>query len=263
MSSQLSTQRALVTGASAGIGKAFAIHLARAGYAVTCVARRLEKLQTIVADLPGDGHQVLVADLTRSEDVAKVADELANARYTLLVNNAGYSVLEPFHSSTLQEQQNILQVNAGAVVTLAHAFLGQAKSGDALINVASVVSYMPTPAQPMYSATKAFISALSECLWAENRERGVYVMGLCPGVTQTDFIRTATRGESDGENLPSAMTQSSDDVVEEALAALRKRQKAIVVTGLLNRLSLLVPRLLTRHRLIRIMNFVGDPERAL
>ena len=259
----MSTRRALVTGASSGIGEAFARQLADAGYGVTCVARREDKLQALVSALPGSEHKVLVADLADADDTAKVCAQFTQEHYSLLVNNAGYSVLEPFHESPLAEQQSILQVNCGAVVTLAHAFLSEAEAGDAMINVASVVSYLPTPAQPMYSASKAFVSAFSECLWAQNRDRDVYVMGLCPGLTQTDFIRTATRGESDGENLPASMTQSSDEVVEEALAALAKRKKAIVVTGLANRLSLMVPRVLSRHQLIRTMNVVGDPDKAL
>jgi short-subunit dehydrogenase len=259
----VTARRALVTGASAGIGEAFARQLAGAGYAVTCVARREDRLQALAGSLPGDGHEVLAADLADPSGVARVTDYLGHQRTHLLINNAGYSVLEPFHASALQEQQNILHVNCASVVALSHAFLQQAQSGDALVNVASLVSYLPTPAQPMYSATKAFISAFSECLWAENRARGIYVMGLCPGITQTDFIRTATRGESDGENLPTAVTQSSDEVVEEAMKALRRRKKAIIVTGIFNRLSLLVPRVLTRHQLIRAMSIVGDPDKAL
>ncbi|MFK7977524.1 MAG: SDR family NAD(P)-dependent oxidoreductase [Halioglobus sp.] len=254
---------ALVTGASAGIGKEFAMRLAAQGYSVTCVARRKDTLNALVQELPGQGHVVLCADLSSDEDVARVAACLQDQPVNLLVNNAGFSVLEPFFESPLERQQNILQVNCAAVVTLAHAFLQQAKPGDALINVASVVTYLPTPAQPMYSASKAFIGALSECLWDEHRGRGVYVMGLCPGVTQTDFIKTATGGESDGENLPAALTQTSGQVVSEAMAALEKRKKAIVVTGWVNRMMLLMPRLLTRHRLIKTLAVIGDPDNAL
>lgn len=259
----MTAKRALVTGASAGIGREFAKQLATAGYAVICVARREEALHALVAELTGSDHEVLSADLSSESGVDRVASRLREQPVNLLVNNAGFSVLEPFYQSTLAQQQNILQVNCSAVVALAHAFLQQSQPGDALINVASVVTYLPTPAQPMYSASKAFIGSLSECLWEEHRERGVYVMGLCPGVTQTDFIKTATGGESDGENLPSALTQTSKEVVDEALAALRNRKKAIIVTGRINRMMLLLPRLLTRHRLIKTLAVIGDPDNAL
>ncbi len=259
----MEARRALITGASSGIGREFALQLARQGYTITGVARREDKLRELIGELPGDQHGYLVADLSSGAGVQSVTDALARQQVNLLVNNAGYSVFAPFFESELALQQNILNVNCGAVVTLAHAFLRQAQRGDALINLASVVSYLPTPAQPMYSASKAFVAALSECLWAEQRARGVYVMGLCPGVTETEFISTASGGAADGSNLPGAMTQPVAAVVAEALVALRKRRKAIVVTGRVNRAMLWLPRLLSRHRLIKVLAVAGDPERML
>ncbi|MCB1844427.1 MAG: SDR family NAD(P)-dependent oxidoreductase [Halioglobus sp.] len=256
-------RQALVTGASSGIGREFARQLARQGYAVTGVARREDRLREMLAELPGDQHRLLVADLSQEAGVRAVCDALAESHVDLLVNNAGYSVFEPFYQSELAEQHSILNVNCAAVTSLAHAFLKQARAGDALINVASVVSYLPTPAQPMYSATKAFVAALSECLWVEHRARDVYVMGLCPGVTTTEFISTASKGAADGGNLPAALTQSAEAVVKEALVALGKRRKAIVVTGRANRAMLWLPRLLSRHRLIKTLAVAGDPERML
>ncbi len=98
----------------------------------------------------------------------------------------------------------------------------------------------------------------------EQRKRGVYVMALCPGVTRTEFISTATGGESDGESLPPVLVQTADEVVAEAMAALAKRKKPMIVTGLPNRLMVaLMPRVLTRFALLKTMAVVGDPERAL
>jgi short-subunit dehydrogenase len=257
-------KRALVTGASSGIGEAFARRLAAEGYAVTVVARRESKLAALVDALPGDGHRIVVADLGTGAGVTAVSEALDSEHHQLLVNNAGYSVLKPFADSTLEEQQAILNVNCAAVVSLAHHFLAQAQPGDALINVASAVAVLPTPAQPMYSASKAFLASFSECLWEEQRERGVYVMALCPGVTRTEFISTATGGESDGESLPPILVQTADEVVSEAMAALAKRNKPMIVTGWLNRLMVAVmPRMLTRFGLLKTMAVMGDPERAL
>mgnify|MGYP003674627418 FL=1 len=253
-----------MTGASSGIGREFARQLARQGYSVTGVARREDKLRELIDELPGgQQHQFVVADLAQESGVRAVTERLSTAHFDLLVNNAGYSVFEPFYQSELEQQENILKLNCAAVTALAHAFLQQAERGDALINLASVVSYLPTPAQPMYSASKAFVAALSECLWVEQQNRGVYVMGLCPGVTATEFISTASGGASDGGNLPAALTQSAEEVVAEALVALRRRSKAIVVTGRINRALLWMPRLLSRHRLIRTLAVAGDPERML
>ena len=171
--------------------------------------------------------------------------------------------LQPFYRSELALQQDMFNVNCGALATLAHVFLGQSQSGDALVNVASIVSYLPTPAQAMYSASKAFISTLSECLWEEQRNRGVYVMGLCPGVTQTGFIARASGGEAVGRPLLAIFIQTAREVVDEALLALEQRKKAIVVTGRINRLLMLLPRVLSRHRLIRLLGRIGDPEGVL
>ena len=158
----------------------------------------------------------------------------------------------------------MLDVNCGALLTLSHHFLNQARPGDALINLSSVVASLPTPAQPVYSASKAFIASWSECLWEEHRERGVYVMGLCPGITETEFINAASGGTSDGQTLPAAFTQSAEQVVGEALRALEARRKPIVVTGRVNRVMIaLLPRLLSRFRLLKMLAVVGDPKRAL
>ncbi|MEM1113185.1 MAG: SDR family NAD(P)-dependent oxidoreductase [Pseudomonadota bacterium] len=255
-------KRAFVTGASAGIGREFATRLAAEGYAVTAVARREDRLQALVQALAGDGHRYVVADLASHAGREAVIEDMKSAHVDLLVNNAGFSALEPFYQSSLQKQRDILGVDCQAVVELAHAFLAQAKRGDALVNLGSIVSYLPTPAQPVYSASKAFVAAFSECLWEEQRERGVYVMCLCPGLTETDFVRTASGGDADGSNLPSGLTQTTDAVTDEALGALRRRHKAIVVTGWFNRLMLLMPRLLTRHRLIKVLAVMGDPAHA-
>jgi len=257
-------KHALVTGASSGIGREFALQLARRGYRVTAVARREPLLRELLSALPGEGHDYLAADLADPAGVAAVAARMQDARCHLLINNAGYSVLQPFYQSGLALQQDILAVNCGALLTLSHHFLGQAQPGDALVNLSSIVADLPTPAQPVYSASKAFIASFSECLWQEQRDRGVYVMGLCPGVTETGFIQTATGGESAGESLPAALTQTPAEVVSEALAALEKRHKPIVVTGWANRLMVaLMPRVLSRFRLLRTLAVIGDPERAL
>ena len=259
----MTTKRALITGASAGIGEEFARQLARSGWSTTLVARREDRLREVSLSLPGEGHAYLVADLANAGDTALVSEYLAAERCHLLVNNAGYSVFEPFYTSSLAQQQNMLAVNCGAILTLAHQFLAQAESGDALINLSSIVGFLPTPAQPVYSASKAFIAAFSECLWEEHRKRGVYVMGLCPGITATDFITNASGGESDGQTLPASMTQTTEQVVAEALAALHARKKPIIVTGSINRIMVaLMPRLMSRFQLLKALAVMGDPEKA-
>lgn len=256
-------KRALVTGASSGIGREFAMQLAALGYSVTGVARREDRLKALVAELGDNDHSYIVADLGAQEGVQTVMQALQTQRLNLLINNAGLSVFEPFFESELRAQHNILAVNCESLMMLAHTFLRQSQPGDALINLSSIVAFLPTPAQPMYSASKAFIASFSECLWEEHRKRDVYVMGLCPGITQTEFIDNATGGESDGQTLPQTMIQTTEEVVTEALQALSARKKAIIVTGWINRLMMLFPRLLTRHRLLKVLAVIGDPDNAL
>jgi short-subunit dehydrogenase len=256
-------KRALVTGASSGIGREFVVQLASRGFTVTGVARREDRLKELLEALPGEGHRYLVADLGTPDGVQLAMDELQRERVNLLINNAGLSVFEPFFESELSRQHNILSVNCESLMKLAHTFLRQSESGDALINLSSIVAFLPTPAQPMYSASKAFIASFSECLWEEHRQRGVYVMGLCPGITETEFIESATGGEADGQTLPKALTQTTAEVVAEALQALAARKKAIVVTGWANRMMMLMPRFLTRHRLLKVLAVIGDPDNAL
>lgn len=260
----MARQRTVVTGASSGIGRDFALQLAERGYRVTAVARREAQLQSLVAEMPGRGHDYVVADLTRKTGVAAVTENMGESHCHLLINNAGFGKLEPFYESKLAAQQDMLSLNCGAVMALSHSFLNQAADGDALINVSSVVSVLPTPSQPVYSASKAFVTSFSECLWEEQRDRGVYVMALCPGITATEFIQTATDGESDGQNLPAALSQTGAEVVSEALVALDKRREPIVVTGRANRvMTSLLPRMMTRFRLLRTMAVMGDPDKVL
>jgi len=256
-------RRALVTGASSGIGREFAIQLAALGYQIVAVARREDRLRSLLEELGGSGHSLIVADLASADDLERLRRYLQETRVHLLVNNAGYSVMQPFYRSALAEQRRLLDVNCTALMTLAHTFLVQAEAGDALINLASIVAFLPTPAQPLYSASKAFIASFSQCLWEEQRHRDIYVMALCPGITRTEFIHTATGGAADGRKLPGPMVQSSEAVVREALQALQRRKRAVVVTGRANRLMLQLPRLLSRQGLLRLLAVAGDPERSL
>ncbi|MET9693564.1 SDR family NAD(P)-dependent oxidoreductase [Streptomyces sp. NPDC006514] len=177
--------RALVTGPSTGIGRTFARERPATGYAVTAVAPSKDRLRTLVDEL-GSSHRYLVADLATTDGQGLIADELARHLADLLVNNAGAAHHGPFTETTARDALTAIRLNCEAVVTLAHAFLAQARPGDALINVSSTLAYAPTPGLAVHSASKAFVTSLSKALWHEQRPCRVYVMGLCPGMTATD-----------------------------------------------------------------------------
>lgn len=243
--------KALVTGASSGIGLVFARELANEGYAVTCVARSEEKLQGLAREL-GDEHSFITADLTDENDLATVAHNLQSTHYSLLVNNAGYGIYARFADIPLEKINNLIQLNIRSLVHLSYVFLKSASAGDALVNVSSVLSLLPLPGGGVYSGTKAFVTNFTEALWYEYKEKDVYVMALLPGATQTDFHKIAL-GEKDNKDA-FGPEYPPEVVVHDAISALRKRAKPTVITGPRYRfLSFISTRLLSRSRMLNIM----------
>lgn len=239
---------ALVTGASEGIGRAFARQLAAAGYSVTAVARGEERLRTLMDEL-GPGHTYLAVDLSTEEGRQRVVHQLALNPVGLLVNNAGVAIAGQFATAPLDDALATMHLNCDALVTLAHAFLAQARPGDALLNVSSTLAFTALPSLSVYSATKAFVTSFSESLWYEQRTRGVYVMGLCPGMTATN-----SQAHTTDQAIPAGMVQTPEEVVATALAALKRRKRPTIVSGRLNSLLATVTRLLPRKSVVAMVS---------
>ncbi|MGW3278407.1 MULTISPECIES: SDR family NAD(P)-dependent oxidoreductase [Nocardia] len=236
--------RALVTGASAGIGRAFAVALATQGYSVTGVARGAEGLETLMTEL-GNGHDYLAADLATTEGLAATAALLRHGGYTLLVNNAGTATHGDFAELPLESALTTIEVNCRAVVVLAHAFLGAAAPGSALVNVSSTLGEIPKPGIGVYSASKAFVTAFSETLWHEQKSRAVHVLALCPGVT-----RTASQTADD---VPPWLVQSPREVVDRARKALSGKAGPVVATSRTNQLFTAALRLIPRRAALALL----------
>ena len=244
-------KKALITGASSGIGMGFARALTRQGYNVTCVARNEEKLQVLIKEL-GDSHRYMSADLTDTDDLAAICQDISESQYNLLINNAGYGIYDYFENIALDKVHNLIRLNIGALVDLSHVFLKSASSGDALVNVSSVLSLLPYPGGAVYSATKAFVTNFTEALWYEYKDQGIYVMALLPGVTDTNFHNVAI-GQRDYQ-APSGPSYSPEVVVNEALAALRQRKRPTLISGPKYRfLAALATRIMSRAQMITIM----------
>lgn len=236
--------KALVTGASAGIGRAFATGLAAEGYSVTAVARHDDRLAELVGEL-GTGHDHLAADLTTEKGVAATAQLLRRGGYALLVNNAGTAVPGDFTEVAIESSLTTIDLNCRAVVTLTHAFLATAGPGSALVNVSSTLGHSPKPGLDVYSASKAFVTAFSETLWHEQKARGVHVMALCPGVTAT--------GSQTAADVPPWLVQSPEDVVRRARKALARKEGPVVLTSPANRLWTTAMRLLPRRTALTLL----------
>lgn len=248
---------ALITGASEGLGRCYATKLANEGWALILVARNLERLNSLKSALPNsERHQTLQADLSDPESVRQVALCFETQAIDLLINNAGYSQFGTFREQPLDTEHKMVSVNCLAVMSLAQAFLKQAKSGNALINLSSVTAWLPTPVQPTYVASKAFIKAFSENLWYQEKKRGIYVQALCPGPTRTEFITRA--GDVSKADLLNKLSATPDSVINASFKALQKRKKPVVVPGLSNKAQAIFIRLIPRKWAIAMMGLVSD-----
>ena len=184
---------ACVTGASAGIGAAFARALAERGFDLLLVARRRERLEALARELPG-AAAVLVADLARPDGQAQVAARLAAApRLRLLVNNAGGLTRGPFHRAPIADEVALAQVHVLAPLQLTHAALGGmvARGQGAVIQVASRAAFAPNAELPTYAAAKAFLHRHAVALAAELDGTGVRFVSVCPGNVRTELFERA------------------------------------------------------------------------
>lgn len=245
-------QRTLITGASGGIGEAFARKLAKCRYDLVLVARRREQLERLAEELAsGDGvkAEVLVADLGDAAGVSAVEGRLRSDEFSLLVNNAGFGTRGGFAELPLEREIEELDVNVRALVRLTHAALGPMveRGRGAVINVGSIGAFQPVPHMATYAATKAFVLHFSEALHEEVKGKGVTVTCLCPGAVRTGFQRTAN---VDSDRIPSMGWTDVEKVVESALRAVSSR-RAMTVPGLLNSLTAgsvrFMPRFLVRR----------------
>ncbi len=248
---------ALVTGASSGIGEAFARRLAFEGYDLIIVARRVELLERLASELCrscGVAVEVEPADLSVESDIARVAQRIAEVGpLAVLVNNAGFSTAEKFMEADLQSQLRMIYVHNLATIWLTHAALrGMISHGrGSIINVSSVAGLIPAPYNAAYDATKAFLVLFSEGLHQELRGTGVRVQALCPGYTHTGFH--ASIGVE--RKIPEPFWLTPEEVVDASLSAL-ERGAVVCVPGkkqhLFVSLMLALPRPL-RYRLIRLV----------
>ena len=229
-------RRALVTGASSGIGEAFAQRLAGAGVPLVVVARSADRLEQLASTLDVD-VEVVVADLETEAGQRAVERRLsASARpVDLLVNNAGFGVSGSFAATPIDSQVAMIELNVVALVRLTHAAVDamRIRGHGGVLNVSSVAGYIPAPNSAVYAATKAFVTSFSQSIHEEVKRSGVTVTALCPGFTRTEF-QTRAGSDVDASRMPSALWQSPDEVAEAGLHALRHR-RALVVSGAQNR----------------------------
>jgi uncharacterized protein len=243
----------LITGASSGIGEAFARKLAARGRNVLLVARSEDKLIALCNELgrlTSIRAQYVALDLQQPDAPLQLFEETKKRELEveMLINNAGFGSMGEFAKLDLNRELEMIQLNVRAVVELAHRFLEpmRERKRGTIINVASTAGFQPVPYMATYAATKAFVISFSEALWDENRAHGVHVMALCPGVTETNFF------EASGIDRPPMRTvQTPEEVVETALRALN-RKKSLVISGWANWFVVEAERFVPRSAVVKV-----------
>ena len=244
---------ALVTGASAGIGKALAEQLAAGGTNLVLTARRRERLEELAGKLAA-AHKIrtefFVADLAQPDAPSKIFEFTGQKgiEISLLVNNAGFGSYGEFASAEIQRQLDMVQVNCSAVIDLTRLYLPgmiERRSGDVLI-VASTASFQAVPYISTYAATKAFDLLFAEGLAEEMNPYGVRVCALCPGSTVSEFHDVAGQKRFVGKNQ-----ESAEKVARTGLQALAAG-KSYVISGVGNYLGAHSQRLVPRRMVTRI-----------
>jgi uncharacterized protein len=247
----------LITGASSGIGEAFARKLATRGHNLMLVSRTEEKLMMVCNEIGRSQNiraEYFAIDLSERDAPRRLFEETQRRELEidLLINNAGFGSMGEFASLDLDRELNMIDLNIRSLVDLTHRFLPpmrQKKSG-AIMNVASTAGFQPVPFMATYAATKAFVLSFSEALWEENRTYGIKVMALCPGVTETNFFEASRM-----QRPPARTSQTPEEVVEVGLRALQRGQSS-VISGWTNRLMVESERAVPRKLVLRIAGSV-------
>lgn len=246
---------ALVTGASSGIGKAFAELLTRKGARVILTARSAEALEALAAQLraaKSPGVAVIPLDLGQPGAAARLHEAVRELGWEvdLLVNNAGFGKWGDLMAIPAAANAEMIQLNVTALVELSRLFLPGmlARQDGGIINVASTAAFAPLPHAAVYSACKSFVLMFSEALYGEVEGSGVHVLCLCPGGTASNFAAVASGAP--GTSAPGLA--SAESVAADGLKAFLKRRMTLI-SGSNNQMFGILPRLLSRRRTVRML----------
>jgi short-subunit dehydrogenase len=242
---------ALITGASAGIGREFARALVGRANSLVLVARRQERLEELRAELtkgnPALTVHIRATDLSDERGITELSDWLAheNLSIDLLINNAGLGDVGPFATSEPQRVSEMLAVNVTALTLLTRLLLPGmiARKRGAILNVSSTAGFLPIAGFAVYAATKAYVTSFSEAIRAELRGTGVTVSSLCPGPVYTEFTEVAARPGAKRDRTPEFVHVSAQEVARTGLAAI-EHDRPLVIPGFVMKLGMSLVRLM-------------------
>ena len=255
---------AVVTGASAGIGRSLALQLASRGFEPLLLARRKDRLDQVAGDVEAAGGKAhkMVLDVTTPGAIAKALERAQSlGEVEVLVNNAGIGTYGLFAETDHEATKRVMRLNLDALVEATSLFLPTfiAKKKGYVMNVASTAAFQPIPYQAIYGATKAFVLSFSEAIAVELKGTGVKMCVLCPGPTATEFLELAEY-EKKGLVVPHAMLMTADDVAEAGVRGMLKG-KTIVIAGITNRMGALATRLAPRGLVAAVAGQMFKPRR--
>ncbi len=243
---------ALITGASKGIGKAFAYELAEKGYSLLLTARSEKLLTEIANDIRAKYKvevKVYAADLSSPDSPAAILRWVENSEVDLsiLINNAGYGLWGKFNSMALSEQLNMLELNVTALIKLTHLLLPQLlkQKKSYLLNVASTTAYQAIPAMAVYGASKSFVVNYSRALKHELKDTSVSVTCLSPGSTATEFMDRAGINDTKIRKQAEQVNMTPEAVAKIAMAGLFKGETEII-PGVANKATFLAAKFLPK-----------------
>jgi short-subunit dehydrogenase len=250
---------AVVTCASSGIGEQIARELSRRGRHVTLVARSIDKLHALAAELEAAGGRadVIQLDMADSGARATLPERIMALGLVVdaLVNNAGLSTFGPVASSTPDAELNMIEIDVAAVADLCTRFVPSMieRGRGAILNVASTAAFQPLPGQAGYAAAKAFVLSYTQALAGELRGTGVTATALCPGPVHTGFADNAGIPTEDAEAaLPNIMWIDAPTVAKQAVDGMQ-RGRMVVVPGTANRMSAVLSQLAPRRLVVPLI----------
>ena len=248
---RLEGSSALITGASAGIGREFARQLAGRAESLVLVARRQERLEELRDELtkrdPNLKVHIRASDLSDDCAIIDLFDWLGREKLPidLLINNAGLGDVGPFATAELQRVKEILAVNITALTLLTRLLLPRmiAQRRGAILNVSSTAGFLPVAGFAVYAATKAYVTSFSEAIRAELHGTGVTVTSLCPGPVPTEFTQVAARPGAKPDRSPEFVRVSAEETVRVSLAAIESN-KPLVIPGFIMKFGMALVRIM-------------------
>lgn len=250
----IKNKTALITGASSGIGEAFAYELAKQGTNLILTARSEEKLDLLASKISKEYNikvNVFAGDLLQKDTPYKLYNQIKQADLSvdILINNAGFGKWTNFLDESIQQYEDMIEININALVKLCHLILpDMLKKGDGgIINVASTGALQPCPYVAAYCASKSFVLNFSEALYGEYHKKGITITALCPGNTTTGFQSVARA------NTKGMTADTPKEVAKQGIKALLK-DKSFKIVGSMNYVQSFLPRFLTRKAMINVVS---------